>query len=242
MGIVYGCTVYVRSRTKPLVRNGVHNEIAGFFFSIVGVVYAVLLAFLIVSVWDNFNLADLATTQEAADIVTVARDTIYLPEPIRSEAHNQLRRYVELVISQDWNNNVPVGQGDTLGSPAATAAFNGLWPIYQQLPANADYANALRSLDNLSTHRFQRLMSSKEDLPRPFWAVLLLGGAITIYFGLLFYVEDAKLHRFMLVLLTSLMASCVWLIVVINNPYVGDLRVSPEAMKYALHVIDSIPR
>lgn len=241
MGLVYSSLLFMKHRLKPLVSNDVHNEIAGFFFSVVGVIYAVLLAFLVVSVWNNFSAADLATTQEAADLVTVARDSIYFPEPIRSEVHDRLRRYTELVINKEWNN-VPVGQGENLGSPEALAEFNSLWSAYQQLPQNADYSNALRSLDDLSVHRVQRLLTSKEDLPRIFWVVLVIGAGIMIYFGLLFYMENVKLHLFMLMLLTGLIAACTWLIVVINNPYAGDLHVSSDAMKYALHVIDTIPR
>jgi hypothetical protein len=241
MGFVYGGMWLMRHQIKPLVNSDVHNEIAGFFFSVVGVVYAVLLAFLVVSVWSNFSAADLATTQEAAAIITVARDTMYFPEPIRSEVHDQLRQYTELVITKEWNI-VPSGQSENLGSPEALAVFNSLWSTYQKLPPNAITANAVKSLDNLSVQRVERLMSSKEDLPRIFWVVLLLGAAIMLYFGLLFYVENVRLHIFMLMLLTGLIAACTWLIVVINNPYIGDLHVSSEAMIYALHVIDTIPR
>ncbi len=241
MSLVYSSMLFMRHQKKRLVNSDIHNEITGFFFSIVGVVYAVLLGFLVVSVWGNFNAADLATTQEAAAIITVARDTIYLPEPIRSEVHDHLRRYTELVITREWNNT-PAGQAENPGSPEALAEFNSLWSTYQQLPPNAVDANALSSLDDLSIRRVERLLTSKEDLPRIFWVVLVLGAGIMVYFGLLFYVENIRLHIFMVMLLTGLIAACTWLIVVINNPYVGDLHVSSVAMQYALHVIDTIPR
>jgi hypothetical protein len=241
MGLVYSSMLFMRRQKRPLVNNDVHNEITGFFFTTIGVVYAVLLGFLVISVWDNFSAADLATTQEAAAIITVARDSIYLPEPIRSEAHDHLRRYTELVITKEWDNT-SADQGANVGSSEALAEFNNLWYTYQQLPPNAVYVNALKSLDDLSVRRVERLLSSKEDLPRIFWVVLALGAGIMIYFGLLFYVENVRLHVFMVMLLTGLIAACTWLIVVINNPYIGDLHVSSEALQYALHVIDTIPR
>jgi hypothetical protein len=32
---------------------GIDNEVAGFKFSVIGVLYAVLLAFLVIAVWEN---------------------------------------------------------------------------------------------------------------------------------------------------------------------------------------------
>jgi hypothetical protein len=241
MGLVYVSTLLTRSLMKKPPVNDTRNEIAGFFFSIVGVVYAVLLAFLVISVWDNFRTADLATTQEASDIITVARDSTFFPEPTRREVHDQLRQFTELVIKNGWSD-VHADQGVNLGYSETLAAFNSLWSTYQQLPPNAVDANALRSLDDLSQQGVLRLLSSKAVLPGIFWVVLVVGAGVVVYFGLIFYLEDIRLHLFMLMLLTGLIATCIWLIVVIDNPYLGDLQVSSEAFKYALHVIDTLPR
>src|SRR5277367_2702651 len=47
---------------QKLARN---NEIAGFKFATVGVIYAVLLAFTVIAVWEKFNEGEIAVEQEA---------------------------------------------------------------------------------------------------------------------------------------------------------------------------------
>ena len=52
-----------------------NNEVAGFKFATVGVIYAVLLAFAIVVVWERFNQADNDVAKEAGAAATVLRLT-----------------------------------------------------------------------------------------------------------------------------------------------------------------------
>jgi hypothetical protein len=54
--------------------------------------------------------------------------------------------------------------------------------------------------------------------------------------------RNIKLQAGMTALLTGLIATCLWMIVVINHPFGGDLRVSTDAFRHAIFVIDSLPR
>src|SRR5256885_14830637 len=45
-----------------------NNEVAGFKFATVGVLYAVLLAFAVVVVWEKFNQAESEVAKEAGEI------------------------------------------------------------------------------------------------------------------------------------------------------------------------------
>lgn len=77
------------------------NEVAGFIFAPVSVVYAVL-AFVVIVVWEQYLASESNVAQEAAALITVARDTASFPEPIRSEVQDQLRAYAEYVIKDEW--------------------------------------------------------------------------------------------------------------------------------------------
>jgi Na+/proline symporter len=52
-----------------------NNEVAGFKFATVGVLYAVLLAFAVVVVWEKFNQAESEVAKEAGAAATVFRLT-----------------------------------------------------------------------------------------------------------------------------------------------------------------------
>ena len=62
------CAQLLIRRWVGVDRLAKNNEIAGFKFATVGVIYAVLLAFTVVVVWEKFNDAELAVAEEAGAI------------------------------------------------------------------------------------------------------------------------------------------------------------------------------
>ena len=68
-----------------------NNEVAGFKFAVVGVLYAVLLAFVVVAVWQNYSNTESAVRNEAKAIVDLDQladelpeTDIFIPTPRRS--------------------------------------------------------------------------------------------------------------------------------------------------------------
>ena len=58
-----------------------HNDVAGFIYAVLGFVYAVLLGFVTIAVWEDFEVARITTDSEAnelAELFCLARE---LPEP-----------------------------------------------------------------------------------------------------------------------------------------------------------------
>ncbi|HEX8032669.1 MAG TPA: hypothetical protein VF510_02425 [Ktedonobacterales bacterium] len=55
-------TVFVRRRMKAPMDEA-HNEVAGFIFAAVSVLYAVVLAFMVFAVWEEYNGARQAASQ-----------------------------------------------------------------------------------------------------------------------------------------------------------------------------------
>ncbi|MBV9749499.1 MAG: DUF4239 domain-containing protein [Acetobacteraceae bacterium] len=66
--------VFVRRRVS-LDRLRINNEVAGFKFAIVGVLYAVLLAFAVIVVWERFDDAESAVAQEAGAAARLCQDS-----------------------------------------------------------------------------------------------------------------------------------------------------------------------
>jgi hypothetical protein len=60
---------YPHNECKP------HNDIAGFMFATIGVIYAVLLAFIVVVTWQDFDKAQDVTINEANCIAALYRDS-----------------------------------------------------------------------------------------------------------------------------------------------------------------------
>ena len=79
-----------------------HNEVAGFTIAVVGVIYAVLLAFIAVAVWEDFRKADALVQTEANLVGNLYRDTVGLPDPLATELRHTLFVYAETVVQDEW--------------------------------------------------------------------------------------------------------------------------------------------
>jgi hypothetical protein len=79
-----------------------HNDVSGFTFATVGVIYAVLLAFVAVAVWQNFAQTDNQVQTEANLVGDLYRDTPAFPEPAASRLRHYLFVYAEIVVQDEW--------------------------------------------------------------------------------------------------------------------------------------------
>jgi Protein of unknown function (DUF4239) len=79
-----------------------HNDVAGFIYAALGVIYAVLLALVVIAVWEEFQTASETVEQEAnaaADIFWLADR---LPEPRGTHIQELVRSYAEEVVHKEW--------------------------------------------------------------------------------------------------------------------------------------------
>jgi hypothetical protein len=92
----------VLRRAWPALREGDHNEVAGFIIAVVGVIYAVLLAFVVIVSWEKFNEAESVVGQEASALRNIYRDSTAFPPEVRDRLHYSVRSYTTTVIQQEW--------------------------------------------------------------------------------------------------------------------------------------------
>jgi hypothetical protein len=211
-----------------------HNEVAGFIFATVGVLDAVLLAFVILALWEGYGTAERAAAQEAALVLATARYGATLPEPARHAMHDQLRAYAEVVLNNEWK---------TMTQDAGLAGdrlIDALWSSYGTLRPPGAYAQAATLLSDLSTARTQRILSSQAALPRIFWIVLVGGSLITLVYAFVLYMENARVHALMVALLAGIIALCLWLILELNHPFAGAMPVPKDAFEHTLQVINAM--
>jgi hypothetical protein len=79
-----------------------NNKIAGFKLNTAGKIYAVLLAFAVIAVWQKFNKAEIAVEQEAAAAATLYRLAAG-DDPAMTAMRAAMDKYLELAIDQEWS-------------------------------------------------------------------------------------------------------------------------------------------
>jgi Protein of unknown function (DUF4239) len=215
--------VLVRRRVG-LARLAHNNEVAGFKFAVVGVIYAVMLAFAIIVVWQRYNDAEVAVVQEAGAAATLYRLSAG-PEPEAAETRSALTNYLRMAIASDW----PAMAREKV-SPEVTAELNTLYAAALRLsqagarPA-ADISEIFYQLDQMTQARRNRLHLCFGIVPIVLWQALVLGGALTV--GFTYFFGTRNLHA--QVLMTGVLAIIVFMglfvIVSIDHPFTGPVHV-----------------
>jgi hypothetical protein len=101
-------------RFVALDRLTINNEIAGFKFATVGVLYAVLLAFVIIVVWEKFTNAEVTVVHEAGSAENVFRLSQGLGDVTGADLRRAVASYLKAVINDDWpamNKGLATGRG-----------------------------------------------------------------------------------------------------------------------------------
>jgi hypothetical protein len=222
-------------RIVPVKFRQSHNDIIGFTIAVVGVVYAVLLAFIAIAAWETFRKGDDVVGAEANYVGDVFRNTIGLPDDVARQLRGHLVEYIDVVIEQEW----PAQQAGRLEEASWQKGWGALadfhFDIARFRPANAGEAviqgQLLRSLNSLYDARRGRLLAAGEHVPAVVWWIIALGAMLTVSFTYLFGLPNIKMHAVITGMLAASLAIVVVLIVAFDYPFRGSLSVSDEAFR-----------
>lgn len=217
-------------RYVDLPRLRTNNEVAGFKFATIGVLYAVLLAFAVVVVWERFNKADNDVGKEASAAATVYRLTRGLDAEHAAAVRKAMTDYLTVAITLDWP---AMAQGR--GSPVVTEALTDIYGAVLRFHTDERsealiVADILRQVDLVSEARRERLVAADGIVPGVIWAVLLGGAALTIGFTFFFGTESLRAQAVMTAALSLMIFSGLLIIVAIDWPFAGTVKVGPEAL------------
>jgi hypothetical protein len=222
--------VLVRKRypLSVLVKN---NEIAGFKFATIGVIYAVILAFAIVSVWEKFSEAELRVLQEAGASATIFR--IARGEEAEAVATRAaLRQYLTTVVEDDWPRMAIGAEGRD-----ATKALDALYAAAIRLVDGRRPAvgvEVMKELGAITEARRGRLHLSIGVVPPALWAMLLSGALVTIGFTYYFGMENLRAQTTMTGALSFVVFLGLFIILSYDRPFTGDVSIHPHAIRTLL--------
>src|ERR687895_653416 len=92
----------VVQRLVPVTIRKEHNDVAGFIYAVLGVIYAVLLALVVIAVWEEFGRARVTVEAEANALAEIFWLAHRLPEPEGRELQELCVAYAEEVVNVGW--------------------------------------------------------------------------------------------------------------------------------------------
>ena len=234
-------------RLVPAQSRQQNNDVAGFIYAALGVIYAVLLALVVISVWEEYQGASKTVEEEANSVAEIFWLGYELPEPEGTHLQELARSYTEEVIHKEWPL---MAQGDLppleqeAGTPAGwnliddvRATIHGFEP--QTKAQEQLYSEGLDQVGRLGDARRTRLIASEEGVPGILWAVLIFGGIAAVGFTYLFGLESTWAHRIMVVTLAGVIGLVLFTIGAMEHPFSGGARIGPGFFELLLERFDT---
>ncbi|HWK00103.1 MAG TPA: hypothetical protein VNR41_05285 [Xanthobacteraceae bacterium] len=232
---------FVVRRFVGLERLKINNEVAGFKFSTVSVLYAVLLAFVVIVVWQKFNDADNVVSQEAAAAATIYRISSDLPGDHGQHLRGALNGYLRAVVEHEF-----AAMAGGAASSEAKVALDRLYAEFLDINVTAPgdvvtYSELLRLLDRVTQLRRARLFASTGVVPAVLWATLIIGALGTLGFTLFFGSRNIRAQAMMTAVLAVLLFCGLLIVVAFDHPFSGSVRVSSEPLVTVMEDFRALP-
>ena len=225
---------------KPELRQR-HNEFVGFNSALVGVFFAVLLAFIAVAAWESFGKAGEIAGTEASLAGDLFRDAYAMPEPVKSRLTGEIRDYVQIVLTREWP---AMARGEDLGDEGWKPLMDFHATLVNTRTGDATgtamLSEALTRLNSLYDARRARLLAAADHIEGTVWWVVLIGSAITIGFTFLFGMEDLRMHMAMTGAVAASLALVIVLILSFDYPFRGQVQISPDGFEHVKHNMESV--
>lgn len=236
----FGVTL-VRRFMQSHVREG-HNDVLVPIFLTAGTLYAVLLGFLVIAVWENYEAAKDNAAEEASTLATLYRQTNGM---VPSEQHTMrvlLREYTEAVAVDEWPIQAATGGASPRARKAVADTYRVFATMSPQMAAAPITTEYLQTMRVVASDRNRRTLQASESLSGVLWIGLLVGGAIVIGMTFLLYMDATWPHVLTSGMMAALIGTLLFITLLLNRPYAGPLALTPEPFEHSLSVFASVDK
>ncbi len=213
------------------------NTLAVAAVTVVGALFAVLSAFVLVAQWDNFNAAKDEARVEAYRLLELREEAEDLAPPHEDLLTKAIDNYAQSAIKEF--TEMRLGVATFTDSSHVKAVFDEIIALEKDPSANVSglVLNRLAGIfQEVDDSRSRRLGISQNTFPDMLVLALIATGLATIVATAMFRSPD-RLGRYTLSLLIAFMVgSTLFLITLMDNPYSGIIRVSPDIFLRILHL------
>ncbi len=212
-----------------------HNKLADSIFQALAMAYTVLLAFVVVVSWQNFDKAKSHTETEANCLIDLYRGSAAFSQPFKDKMCTLVKDYARVGVGEEWKM---LARGRE--SINASTTLRKIWALYEDYEPKTEkeklfFAESIRKLDDLREARRLRILDSRTGIHPALWFILIAGGIATIGFTFLFGSDSFKTHAVMASILASVIALILLTILSFSYPFTGDVIIGPETFQQIIN-------
>ena len=234
VALIAGGVAYLVRRIGATEGVAENNEAAGQVFTLVGGLQAVLLAFVLISLFDGATDAEDGSYEEADNLVAAVWAAESLPDG--SQVATEARAYAREVITTEWpamQNGGEVGNDgwaalESLRTTISDAQATDEWAIDRKTEAT----NRLWSVYEKRQDRLNA--ASSGGVNSVVWFALVAGAIMAVALPILFGGPKPATHILIVSILAATMTLLLFATQQLQNPYSGGAEVDATAFESAL--------
>jgi Protein of unknown function (DUF4239) len=207
------------------------HDITDPYSQVVGMMFAVLLGFMVGDAMQRFSNARATVQQEAASLADVFRLAEGMPDADRDKLQVLCLQYAKQVVTDEW----PL-MANKKTSEKVWQTYKELWTVsvdYQ--PKSQAQSNVQQTMlpvmVTLSDNRRLRIEALHNGLPAALWYVLVIGGLATIVFTYFFGAHNVKIQMVMVAIVSLVICLNIFLLASYDDPFSGDVIVHPSSFE-----------
>ncbi len=233
-GIAAGSALVLRAAYPAHARQ--YNDVAGPVAGVVGTILAVLLSFMLVVAWQEYDQAAGTASAEASAVVDLYRLAAQLPPVPRARLADLLGRYATVVVTGEW----PAMRAGHESARAGRLGYEILAVVLAYEPHGAAQqalqAQALTLAGSIVDSRRDRLFANRQGIPGFFYAGIAAIVGATFLLCALFDVRTPRAHVVMTAAVGIVVGVVLFLIAEFDYPFRGDVQIPPSAWAGALAI------
>jgi hypothetical protein len=212
-------------------------DISTVMFGALSMLYALIIAFVIVAVWEDYEDLNDYISQQTDKFGKIRLQSASLPDSVKNEINVCIHNYVNTELAERENaNNAGT---DTLIAPVVLYKMRlHLLALNTKDNPNSNLYSAIDDdiVDAIALH-YDRYNNAHSCIPRLVWFALLIGSGIIMFFSWFFRAEPVAVEYLYNSLFAAMIAMCLFVIYALDHPMLGTAGVSYEPYRHLLRIM-----
>jgi len=203
-----------------------YHSVISYIFNAYGLLFAVVIAFVVYINWGDYNNAQGHIYNEANQISNLFHNVQGFQEPMKTELMKSILDYTNVI----YNTELPEMIKENY-SYENNSSYNKLWNDFlkvdvKKLDNTILYDKCLDELSRISESRRFRYFYLSNTIPKLIWVVMFIGCFISFSFSFFFGLKTKFPYFLLVIAFTFINIIILYLIYVLDHPYEGVNAIS----------------
>ncbi len=216
------------NRLLPAWRAESSAQVLGGVAAMVMTMFAVLLAFVIVNLYNSYNSAVNNVAAEATSLTELVQDADAFPPVVRRRIERAVAQYVvEIRVHEFWT--LRAGHAATRAQPLL-ANIHAVVQSYSPVTTGQQtfYTAVNEELHTIVSERESRLDTAETSIPKPLLYLLILLAVLTLAVTLLIVTHNRAVDVAIIVTVAIVISSGLFTAEILQYPFSGGIAVNSE--------------